>query len=262
LVGCRLFILALDSRRLLVTVLAVFALSFGAIEQPLAQHGVTHQEPAAGSGSSHEHQGHSTVATEGWEGSVAGIAYSERNHHIAGWLVILMGLAELSHALRLSSLGWARLLLPAAMTCTGFFVMVWSDHEAWPVGTLSFSETFFGHDAEIVQHKTYGILALLIGAVELGRRLGRMGHVAWATPLPLMAIIGGLMLFGHSHGNHPSAHKIAMHHAVMGTMAISAGSSKLWSGFAARATAGLSKWELLWAGLILLIGVQLLLYSE
>ena len=35
------------------------------------------------------------------------------------------------------------------------------------------------------------------------------------------------MLFGHSHGFHPSAQKIAMHHAIMGTMAVTAGSTKL-----------------------------------
>ncbi|NOT97316.1 MAG: hypothetical protein HOP00_13560 [Nitrospira sp.] len=71
------------------------------------------------------------------------------------------------------------------------------------------------------------------------------------------------MLFGHSHGAHPSAYKIAMDHALMGTLAVTAGSSKL---FFERVrspshTVG-SKWELLWAGLIVLIGIQLLIYSE
>ena len=32
-----------------------------------------------------------------WEGSAKGIAYSERNHHVAGLLVLFMGVAELSH---------------------------------------------------------------------------------------------------------------------------------------------------------------------
>ena len=44
---------------------------------------------------------------------------------------------------------------------------------------------------------------------------------------PAFAVIGGLMLFMHSHGAHPSAQKIAMDHAIMGTMAILAGSSRL-----------------------------------
>jgi putative copper resistance protein D len=210
------------------------------------------------------HNGHHNDSMiETWEGSARGIAYSERNHHFAGLMVVLMGLAEISHAMRLPSLRWARLLLPSSMLFAGLFVMIWSDHDAWPIGPLSFAETFSGQDYEILQHKIYGILALGVGSVELVRRLGGVGHKAWSSPLPLMAIVGGLMLFGHSHGFHPSAHKIAVHHAIMGTMAVTAGSSKLFSTWLWPAnTAASAKWEWLWAGLILLIGMQLLMYSE
>jgi putative copper resistance protein D len=210
------------------------------------------------------HDGHDRAASgEVWEGSARGIAYSERNHHIAGFLVLLMGLAELSHVLRLPSLRWARLLLPSALIFAGFFILVWSDHAAWPIGSLSLTETFAGGDSEILQHKVYGLLALGVGSVELFRRLGRIGHKAWASPLPLMAIVGGLMLFGHSHGFHPSAQKIAMHHAIMGTMAVTAGSTKLWSTWVVPAErSGSTNWEWVWVSLILLIGAQLLLYSE
>jgi putative copper resistance protein D len=211
---------------------------------------------------SHDHHGGETVPDR-WEGSLQGIAYSERNHHIAGWFVVLMGLAELSHAMSLPLIAWARLLLPAAMLFSAVFVMIWSDHEAWPIGPLTFVQTFFGPDDEIVQHKIYGLLALVVGSVELFRRIGRLTHAAWVAPLPLMAIVGGLMLFGHSHGIHPSAHRIAMHHALMGTMAVTAGSSKLLSGWFCQPSARTAgRWELLWAGLILLIGMELLIYSE
>jgi putative copper resistance protein D len=210
------------------------------------------------------HHGHASEASDkAWEGSAKGIAYSERNHHIAGFLVVMMGLAELTHVLRLPSLRWARLVLPSALILAGLFLLIWSDHEAWPIGSLSFGETFVGGDPEIMQHKIYGILALMVGSVEIFRRLGRIGHKAWASPLPLMAIVGGLMLFGHSHGFHPSAQKIAVHHAIMGTMAITAGSSKLLSAWIMRAEqSGSTKWEWVWVSLILLIGAQLLLYSE
>ena len=71
------------------------------------------------------------------------------------------------------------------------------------------------------------------------------------------------MLFGHSHGVHPSAMKISMHHAVMGTMAATAGSSKLLSGwFRSPMHVRFPAWEWLWARLIVLIGMQLLTYSE
>ena len=199
----------------------------------------------------------------GWEGSVAGIAYSEFNHHLAGMLVLIIGLSELRQALAMPFWAWTRFLLPGALLTAGSFLLVWSDHNAWPIGSLSFVETFFGSDSEIFQHKSYGVLSLAIGIIELLRRLGRIGHTVWAAPLPLFAIIGGLMLFGHSHGGHPSAHKIAMDHALMGTMAITAGSSKLlsdWFRFPLHTQS--SKWGLLWAGLILLIGIQLLIYSE
>jgi hypothetical protein len=210
-----------------------------------------------------EHHLHGSSTTEAWEGSAKGIAYSERNHHIAGLLVMLMGLAELVHAMRLISLRWVRLLLPFALLCTGGFLVIWSDHEAWPVGSLSFAESFLGSDREVLQHKTYGILALGVGSVELFRRLGRADRRVWASPLPLMAIVGGLMLFGHSHGFHPSAHKIAMHHAIMGTIAVTAGSSKLFSTWFSPEQGGAAvRWDWIWASLILLIGAQLLIYSE
>jgi putative copper resistance protein D len=213
------------------------------------------------------HDGHQRAeAADAWEGSTKGIAYSERNHHIAGFLVIVMGLAELSHLLRLSTLRWARLLLPSALVFAGLFLMIWSDHEAWPIGSLGFVKTFAGGDHEILQHKIYALLALGVGSVELFRRLGRIGHKAWASPLPLMAIVGGLMLFGHSHGFHPAADKIAMHHAIMGTMAVTAGSSKLVSSWVGStepfAGTRWERWEWVWVSLILLIGAQLLVYSE
>ena len=248
----------------LVLLVLFCTLSVVGIMQAYAQHeGEAHAGEHVTAVVGHGHHDGAAVS-DAWEGSAAGIAYSERNHHIAGWLIILMGLAEVSHVMRLPSLMWARLLLPSAMLFVGVFVMIWSDHEAWPVGQLSFAETFLGQDHEIVQHKIYGLLALAVGSVELFRRLGRVGHMAWAMPLPLMAIVGGLMLFEHSHGAHPSAHKIAMHHTIMGAMAVTAGSSKFFAGWIRPVTESASskKWEWLWASLILVIGVQLIIYSE
>lgn len=243
---------------LLITLLTVSS------EPVFAQHGdASHGSHEAMS--EHEH-GHGDAADKGphWEGSPEGIAYSERNHHLAGIAVILIGLIELLEALSLGWLAWSRFLLPAAMFGAGVFLLIWSDHETWPIGSLSFADTFFGHDHEIVQHKTYGILLFAVGIVESLRRAGRLAHAAWTAPLPVFAIIGGLMLFMHSHGDHPSAQKIALHHAAMGTMAILAGSSRLASvGTGQSAAQGwLSRLSLVWSVLILAIGVQLLFYSE
>lgn len=212
--------------------------------------------------SGHDHHG-SAHTSDSWEGSTEGVAYSELNHHLAGLFVLLIGFSEMAQALRSPSLGWARMLLPVALLGMATFLLVWSDHEAWPIGSLSFAETFLGNDHEILQHKAYGLLALTVGLIEWYRRLDRVTHLGWLVPLPLFAMIGGMMLFTHSHGVHPSAEKIAMHHAVMGTLAVSAGSSRLasaWRGVFIGWTR--SRWEKVWAGLILLIGLQLLFYSE
>jgi hypothetical protein len=210
------------------------------------------------------HEQHNISPTSGgWEGSAAGIAYSEFNHHVAGVFLVIIGCAELSQAVRSSSPVWARLLLPAALGLVGLFVLIWSDHEAWPIGTLSLSQTLYGGDHEILQHKLYGLLAILSACIEILRRSGQIRHPGWRIPLPAFAILGGGMLFSHSHGVHPSAQHIALHHALMGTLAITAGLSRLVSAWKAGPAAHAhSRWELVWAGLILVIGLQLILYSE
>lgn len=222
-----------------------------------AQYGELHH--AAVTPGSH-HDGHAG-SSDGWEGSPAGIAYSERNHHVAGLFVVLIGLTELSYAFRWSALSWARFVTPVAMLTTGLFLVIWSDHEAWPIGSLSFAQSFFGQEMEIVQHKLFGLAALAVGSIELLRRLGRLRRAVWMAPFPLMAVVGGMMLFAHSHGDHPAGAKIALHHAVMGTMAVTAGSSKLLSGWM-REQQTPSRWEVVWACLIVVIGAQLLIYSE
>ncbi|MGH7165737.1 MAG: hypothetical protein ACREIS_09480 [Nitrospiraceae bacterium] len=238
-----------------------------------AQHdGGEHQPVAPSETSPHDH-GHPSQPVSAWEGSPEGKAYSEFNHHLAGIFVLLIGLSELRLAMGLTALAWSRFLLPVAMFGAGSYLMIWSDHEAWPIGSLSLSQTFFGGDWEMLQHKLYGILLLTVGTLEWFRRKGRIRHSFWVVPLPAFAIIGGLFLFLHSHGAHPSAHKIAVHHTIMGVMALAAGSAKFVSGWRAPASslqpggvsssaAGRSYWELGWAGFILLIGIQLLIYTE
>lgn len=225
-------------------------------------------------GDEEHHSGHETSTSghashagstggEAWEGSVKGIAYSEFNHHLAGVLVMLMGLAELAQASRVPSLEWFKVLLPLSMLAAGFFLLIWSDHEAWPIGSLSFGQTYFGGDHEILQHKTFGVLLLAVGTVELLRRHGLVTHFVWTVPLPLLATVAGVMLFGHSHGAHPSAQKIAVHHAMMGSLALAAGSSKLFSGwYYSPSVATRVPWEWIWGGLVFALGILLLWYSE
>ena len=78
----------------------------------------------------------------------------------------------------------------------------------------------------------------------------------------MLAIVGGLLLYVHDHGRYPGGHAIMMHHLIMGTIAITAGSLRLatLAGFGGRGSAG--HWRFAWPGGILLLGLQLLLYTE
>jgi putative copper resistance protein D len=228
---------------------------------------------SAGPGAANHAHGHADMAEPKWEGSPAGIAYSEFNHRLAAAFVLLIGLSELRSLLAATRLVWARFLLPVAMLGAGGFLLIWSDHDAWPIGSLGFAETFVGNDMEIVQHKLYGVLLLTVGAIEVARRAGRLPQAIWRLALPMLAFFGGAMLFTHLHGAHPGAQKIATHHNVMGTLAMVGGACKLlgeWVTRPAHASArggadvrrkG-SSWELAWAALVLVIGAQLLVYSE
>ena len=75
--------------------------------------------------------------------------------------------------------------MPGAFTVGGIFLLIWSDHDSWPIGSLTLSQSFSGSDPEILQHKAYGILAFGVGVIEFFRRLGWFAHAAWTVPLPL-----------------------------------------------------------------------------
>jgi putative copper resistance protein D len=198
-----------------------------------------------------------------WEGSARGVAYSQFNHRFAGLCILLIGLSELVSVLRCPSPLWTRLILVAAFGVVGPYLLIWSDHEAWPVGSMSFAETYFGQDPEILQHKYYGILATTVAVSEFLRRVRWVNHPAWAVPLPFYAVSGGLLLFVHSHGVHPEVRAIDLHHAIMGTLAVSAGATKSIAGWVTGSSSDAARgWNVAWVGLIFLIGIQLLLYFE
>ena len=224
-----------------------------------------------------EHSGHQDMLTEtddtavphnshaggAWEGSAEGIAYSEFNHRFAGLCDVLFGVAELGLALQYSWPLWTRLILPGALWIVSILLLVWSDHDAWPIGSLSFAETFSGQDMEIIQHKFFGVLAAGIALSETLRRIGRVRHPAWAAPLIVLTMLGGLLLMVHSHGDHPTSEKIQLHHTLLGIVGLGAAFSKAMASWMPGASSSVVKrWNVAWAGSVILFGLLLLVYSE
>lgn len=198
----------------------------------------------------------------GSKGSTGGSNDSEFNHHIAGLCDVLFGLAELGSVLPYPLL-WTRLVLPSVLGVIGVFMLVWSHQEAWPIGSLGFVETFFGQDQEIIEHKFYGVLAVAIAFCETLRRIGKVRHPAWAAPLVFLTLLASLLLFVHSHGDHPARAKIEFHHALLGVAGVWAALSKGLASWLLRTSCQtIKRWEVAWAGSVILFGLLLLVYSE
>ncbi|MDH4082720.1 MAG: hypothetical protein OEV99_03740 [Nitrospira sp.] len=205
-------------------------------------------------------QGH---ARERWKGSPQETDFSEFNHHVAGFFIVVFGLAELGNALQYPLPFWTRFILPGALTVVGGFVLLGNDHGAWPIGSLNFVDIFGGHDRELIEHKLYGVLALVIAFFEAVRRSGRSRQTVWAAPLVLLTLAGSLWLFGHSHGDHPAIAKIQFQHSLLGIVGIGAALSKGLASWLPGASPHVTKrWEVAWAGSEILFGVLLLIYSQ
>ena len=244
-----------------LSVLLFVIVSSACISDVHAQARSSHQKVSGETSVMDNHQqGHDT---ERWEGSPEGKAFSEFAHHFAGFFDVTFGLAELGCALQYPLPFWTRFILPGALSVVGGFTLIWSDHDAWPIGSLSFVETFFGQDHEIIQHKSYAILALAIAFFEMLRRTGKVRHPGWAAPLVLLVLASALSLFDHSHGNHPAAAKIQFHHSLLAIVGVGAAFSKGLASWLPGASPQTKKWwEIAWAGSVILFGLLLLIYSE
>ena len=245
----------------LLSVLALTAALFPWSADVRAQPSSEYHPAFSDAGTTHDSQ--SEHGNGNWEGSTQGVAYSEFNHRFVGLFVLLFGLAEFGHALRYQLPFWTRLVLPSALGVIGAYLLVWSDHEAWPIGSLTFLQTFSGQDPEILQHKFYGVFATAAAVSEALRRVGWARHPAWAVPLVFLGLVGALLLFVHSHGNHPANQTIELHHVLLGSLGVGAAmSSAMVSWGFGTSSLPVKKWDLVWAGFVILIGLQLLMYFE
>lgn len=190
---------------------------------------------------------------------------SEFNHHLAGIFVILAGLFLLLEGSLPQRWPFLRYAWPLCFLLAGVFLMVFSDTELWPFGPQSW---WYGltHNAEDLQHKTFAVILLALGVVELQRARGVLKSVWARWVFPVAAFCGSIMLLFHEH--HPGMHA-ADHMAVMARVQAEHLNFAV-AGFGIGILKGLSevpsRWQTmlakLWPLPVITLGILLLFYRE
>src|SRR5215813_3191744 len=164
------------------------------------------QDHPADSGA-HDHE-HMSMAADGADEqdqakALADKKESEFNHHLAGIFVILAGLFVFLEGSLPQRWPFLRYAWPLCFLLAGVFLLVFSDTELWPFGAESWWHGLT-HNPEDLQHKTFAVILLALGFVELQRARGILKS-AWAGwVFPAAAFCGSVMLLFHEH--HPGMH--------------------------------------------------------
>jgi putative copper resistance protein D len=197
------------------------------------------------------HDVHSMHAGNPMPGSPEDVAYSEFMHRLNGVFVFLLGSLAVLERRWVKASGFLRWGWPALFLISGVYLMVQSDQDGWPIGEKGFIESM--RDPTIFQHKIAASILLLLGLSELLLRTSRKVPVlGWV--FPALAVSAGVLLFFHAHGGHHIP-KIYLQHLFMGGTALAIGVTR---GISKKFKAGDSLWPLM----ILLLGLELLFYTE
>ena len=154
---------------------------------------------------------------------------------------------------------------PCASSQLAFFYLVFSDTEIWPFGPQSpwFAIT---HNVEDLQHKTFAIILLALGFVELQRARGKWKSLWAAYFFPVLGATGAILLLFHAHGGDMHAP-----HAMENMEHIQ--TQHRWfasTGLAVALTNGLAetpqRWQQffkkVWPTLLIVLGFLLMRYTE
>ena len=126
--------------------------------------------------------------------NAADIAWSEYNHHLAGLLVLAIGLLALID--RTGKAPWAR-NWPLLFLLLGGFLWLKADPEVWPLGDVGFWASL--RDPEVVQHRIFVLLIAGFAVFEWRVRTGRIRSPRAALVFPLVVALGAALLLTHSH---------------------------------------------------------------
>src|SRR5208282_2541639 len=122
------------------------------------------------------------------------VAWSEYNHHWAGLLVALIGLAALAQRSR--HVPWAK-HWPLLFLLLAGFLLLRADPEVWPLGEIGVIESL--KSPEVLQHRLFVLLIVAFALFEWGVRTGRITERNLQRVFPLLTALGGILLLTHSH---------------------------------------------------------------
>jgi putative copper resistance protein D len=192
-------------------------------------------------------------------------AGSEFNHHLAGILIILAGFFILVEGAFRKRGSFLRFGWPFCFLISGLFLLGYSDKELWPFGPQSW---WYGltHSLEVLQHKAFALILLVIGIIEVQRVRGviKAGWSRWI--FPVLACCGSVMLLFHEHSgvmigsDHMAA--MAQIQAQHRSFAAAGFGIGIFKGFSELPTQWQEMFARLWPSLVIVLGVLLLVYSE
>ena len=190
---------------------------------------------------------------------------SEFNHHLAGFFVVLAGAFILLQSVFVKRWPAAIYAWPACFLLSGTFVLIWSDTELWPFGPRQWLEAL-RNNPEVLQHKTFAVLLLLLGVIEWLRVRGVLNSAWSGWVFPVLAIGGSVLLLFHRHAAamHGPHHmelmaQIQSEHLSYAVTGIGVGLTKGLAEVKTRFQGGFAK---IWPLLMIALGILLMFYRE
>jgi copper resistance protein D len=184
-------------------------------------------------------------------------AWSEYNHHAAGFFVFTMGMLALLD--QTGRAGWAR-HWPLGFLGLAAFLFVRNDPRAWPLGPGGFWESMVLPD--VLQHRLVVLLVVTLGMFEWMVRSARLTRPGGRLVFPLLCASGGALLLTHSHAmfNLKTEFLAEVSHAPMGLLGVVMAWGRWLEVRLPAADGRLPGW--IWSGCMTAIGLILLVYRE
>jgi putative copper resistance protein D len=189
--------------------------------------------------------------------NAADVAWSEYNHHLAGLLVLAIGLLALID--RTGKAPWAR-NWPLLFLLLGGFLWIKADPEVWPLGDVGFWASL--RDPEVVQHRIFVLLIAGFAIFEWRVRTGRIRHHRAALVFPLIIALGAALMLTHSHAlsNIKEQLLIELSHVPLALAGMTAGAARWLELRLDSPGSRIAGW--VWPPAFLVVGLILLFYRE